>query len=79
MNNFGSNGDQQEEIDFEIEIAEFISGNLIKKCEVLEKQQGSAKMLIKTLEDLDITIVCSTTKGIEVKIAKFFKYAGGIL
>lgn len=72
MNIFESKSDTNDEIDFENEIAEFITENLIKKYDVIEKGLGHAILLMTTLENLKIKVMCSTTKGIEVMIANQF-------
>ena len=57
---------QEEKLDFENEVQEFIKEQLVKSVEVVSKSEIRAHLKLVTLEDIEILIECSTQKGLKI-------------
>lgn len=64
----------EEYIDFEKEIQEFIIKKYVKKIETLEKEKHYCIFQLITLENDEFTIRCSVSEGIQVLQIKYHFY-----
>jgi hypothetical protein len=54
----------EEHIDFEKEVEEFIKFNFIKRIDIISKFEDNCEMIMITLEDNRLHLDCSPTLGI---------------